>query len=246
MKTALRNLLKLAGLRLQRHRALNRFQAMEDVLLHMRSRAFVPSQVIDGGANKGQWYALARQIFPEATFHLIEPQPVCLRELHKIEGVNVHGVALSQPGVKRLRMRGGGDHGGTGCHVITPGDSLPAEDGDLMYNSCTLDDLFADRVGRHDRILLKLDLEGHEVPTLQGGRQLLKRVEVILTEVHFYDPDDRGRSVFADIHAHLIQQGFQLYDVASLSQRPRDGRLRQGDIIYVRQGSPLLQDRAWA
>jgi FkbM family methyltransferase len=219
---------------------------MEDVLLHLRSQAFTPSLVIDAGANKGQWYALAKQVFPGATFHLIEPQPVCLQDLHKIEGVNVHSVALTAPGVKRLRLGGGGAHGGTGCHVMTPGETRQAEDGALTCDSCTLDDLFADRIESDDHILLKLDLKGHEVPTLKGARQLLKSVEVILTEVHVYDPDDQGRSVFADSHAHIIQHGFQLYDVASLSHRPRDGRLRQGDIIYVRQDIPLIKDDAWA
>lgn len=111
MKATLRSLLNLAGLKIQRHRPPNRFQAMEDVLLHLRSQAFFPSQVIDAGANKGQWYALAKQVFPDSTFHLIEPQPVCLHELHKIAGVNVHGVALTEPGVKQVRMDGGGAQG---------------------------------------------------------------------------------------------------------------------------------------
>jgi FkbM family methyltransferase len=218
---------------------------MEDVLLHLRSQAFSPRHVIDAGANKGQWYALAKQVFPASTFHLIEPQPACLHELYKIEGVNVHGVALTEPGVKHLRMDGGGAQGGTGCHVMPTRVPLQTEDGAWTCDSCTLDDLFAGRVESDDHILLKLDLEGHEVPTLKGAQQLLKSVEVILTEVHFYDLDHQGRSVFADSHAHIIQHGFQLYDVASLSHRPRDGRLRQGDLIYVRQGSPLIKDDAW-
>jgi hypothetical protein len=39
--------------------------------------------------------------------------------------------------------------------------------------------------------------------------------------------------------------GFDLYDFAALVARRRDNRLRGGDVIFVRRGSPPLKDDSW-
>ena len=48
--------------------------------------------------------------------------------------------------------------------------------------------------------------------------------------------------MFDDVMAFLQARGFALFDVASLGGRPRDQRLRVGDAIFIRRGSPLGQD----
>jgi hypothetical protein len=79
---------------------------------------------------------------------------------------------------------------------------------------------------------------------LRGAAQFLRSVEVILTEVSFfsqaYEPSP------AELISFLASTGFTLYDVAALGARFRDNRLRQGDLIFVRQGTPLLADASWA
>jgi hypothetical protein len=41
-------------------------------------------------------------------------------------------------------------------------------------------------------------------------------------------------------------RGFAVYDVAALASRPSDGRVRIGDLIFVRRGSALMDDDRWA
>ena len=65
----------------------------------------------------------------------------------------------------------------------------------------------------------------------------------MLTEVPFYAQS--GIPLAAATIAFMSSVGFVLYDVASLSGRPRDNRLREGDVIFVRQDSQLLEDRRW-
>jgi hypothetical protein len=108
--------------------------------------------------------------------------------------------------------------------------------------AATLDALF-DSVKRDDRPLLKLDLQGYELHALQGGARLLKSVEAILAEVSFYA--QAYEPPIATLVSFLSDNGFQLYDIASLSGRARDNRLHQGDFIFVRGGSQLLQDGRW-
>ncbi|HVC20899.1 MAG TPA: FkbM family methyltransferase [Vicinamibacterales bacterium] len=223
----------------------NRWDALDDTILRLRTSGYLPRIVIDGGANVGDWTRRVQPIFPQAAYDLVEPQPACRPALEalarRLPAVRIHGVALTSPGATRLTMiddsRGAG---ATGVHVATAAEA--AGRSTLDVPATTLDDLFADRVSLADRALLKLDLEGHESAALAGAPRLLEAVEVLLTEVRFYDIDRSGRPVFADLLARLRTSGFELYDVATLSGRPRDGRLRLGDVVFVRRDSALMQD----
>jgi FkbM family methyltransferase len=220
---------------------------MEETLLLLRSFGYVPRVIIDGGANMGAWTQMVYSLFPMAEFHLIEPQPACaatLRELvRRTPKLTFHPVAVTEPGITRVRMIDGGKKGGgTGARVAWPDETGPDE---AEFPATTLDVLLADRVVPADRVLLKLDLEGHEMLALQGGLRLLQAVEVVLTELQFYEINKNGRPIFADMLNFLRDLGFELYDFACLSQRPRDMRLRMGDVIFVRRDSPLLADQSW-
>ena len=216
----------------------NRFEIIADVLVSMRARGFAPTVVVDGGANRGQFFALARPVFPDAVFHLIEPQPACIPDLDAAAAADrgdvfVHCTAITEPGVERVRMVGGGeDGGGVGNWVAKPSDDTP---GEIHADATTLDDA-----------LLKLDLETHELPALTGASSLLQKVEAVLTEVSFYDSNDWGAPRFAEIVAFLRERRFLLYEIASLSGRARDGRLRMGDAVFVREDSVLSRDTSWS
>lgn len=249
LKELVRQALAGAGFRITRLRPQNRFQAMDETLLLMRGYGYAPEIVIDGGANMGTWTQMARQIFPQAEFHLIEPQPACAPKLRAMVGqipkLHFHPFVLSEPGVTQVRMIGGGEYGGgTGAFVAKDHEEAGGF-GEIEVPATTLDALLAHRVTRANRALLKLDLEGHEVPALLGATKLLESVEVILTELQFYEINNNGRAVFADYLNFLRERSFELYDFACLSQRPRDMRLRMGDVVFVRRDSVLLADRSW-
>ena len=81
---------------------------------------------------------------------------------------------------------------------------------------------------------------------LAGATALLSRVEVLVTETQIYEIDRNGQPhVFADLMRILSERGFVFYDVAALASRRRDGRLRTGDVIFVRSGSALTGDNRW-
>jgi FkbM family methyltransferase len=245
-KRHLRQVLGLVGYSLHRW-PVNRFDGMQDALLLLRRSGYSPGVIIDAGANVGNWTRMARSVFHDATIHLVEPQPACRGALDDLSrrtpGLMVHPVALTEPGIHRVRMVGGGETGvGTGARVARPGEREPDA---VQCPAITLDALLADRVVREDRALLKLDLEGHELTALQGARRLLDVIEVLLTEVQFFDINDDGFPVFADVVGFLRTRGFEPYDFACLLQRPRDVRLRMGDVLFVRRDSALLADRSW-
>jgi FkbM family methyltransferase len=192
-----------AGLQIRRAGAENRFDGMLDTLRQLRRRGYAPGVVIDGGANVGQWTTLASAVFPEARFHLIEPQAECHERLESAFSApryTLHRVALTAPGVSRVSMVADGT-ASTGAAVVIGGDGLDLPT--RVVPATTLDDLLANAIRATDRALLKLDLESHELEALRGATALLNEVEVILCEVSFFDTESQGHPLFADIFDHL-------------------------------------------
>jgi|CXWL01.1.fsa_nt_gi FkbM family methyltransferase len=237
----------LAPFGLVLHRApTHRFDAVEEALLGLRNRGYRPRRVLDVGANRGQWAGKVLPIFPAARFDLIEPQPSCRHALAELTGAQAgrvvhHAVAATAPGTPFVRMAGTGEESSnTGAHV-----TLETAVGTVEMPATTLDTLFAVEITPADRALLKLDIEGHEIAALTGAERLLAAVEVILAEVQFFEIEQNGLPTFTDLLLFLRDRGFDFHDVACLASRRRDGRLRMGDVLFVRKGSELGADVRW-
>lgn len=224
---------------------LNRFQAIDDCLRHLKGLGYAPRIIVDGGAHLGDFAALADIIFPGAVIHMIEPQPACQDALSSLAAkrrFKLHPVALvsEEEAGKRVAMAAGSGPS-TGAHIVPPADRVPAN---ILVGTTTLDRLLGSTVSPGDRILLKLDLQGYELAALQGAVKTLNSVEIVLTEVSFfaqaYEPSIVQLVIFFD------ENGFDLFDVAALSARARDNRLRQGDFIFVKRGISLATDTSWA
>jgi FkbM family methyltransferase len=233
------------GFRVTRSSHANRFEATEHTLRLMEQRGFAPAEIIDAGANVGAWTLMARTIFPRATIHMIEPQSGCAPNLEMLAKTHpqlrFYPTAVTRPGRRRVALAGSdGSRKGTGAWVVDEGKESPA---DQQCDATTVDELFGDRL--RTPILLKLDLEGHELAALEGASSLLARAEVVLTEVSIFDVNDAGKPLLGDLLLFLRSRGFELYDIASLSARPRDGRLRQADAVFVRRDISLFGDRTW-
>ena len=201
-------------------------------------------RIIDAGANTGQFAATAARIFPDAAFDLIEPQPECVPGLERFAAAHgrarIHRQAVTAPGVARVSMHRGGDAAAsTGAFI--PSDGAPYST-DLDVAATTLDTLFAGEVSPGDRALLKLDLEGHELIALSGASALLQIVEVLYVEISFYEA--AGGTLFLPLANFVAARGFDLFDFGMLSARPREGRLRIGDAVFVRHNSALVTDVA--
>jgi FkbM family methyltransferase len=235
MKRIIKSILAHTPYRLVRDRGINRFQAIDQSLANMKKRGYRPLVVIDGGAHLGTFSLATANTFPDATYHLIEPQGPCLSPLRRLCAKHrfvLHEFALSdQPGTVRFLKT---TVPSTGAYVnpIYPGVEA------ITVSAVTLDDLFAARITRDMRPLLKLDIQGQELAALKGGLTLLQSIEAVLVEVMFlpFGPTPANIVTFFD------ENGFDLYDIASLSGRMRDNRLAGGDLIFARRGSGLMAD----
>jgi FkbM family methyltransferase len=176
--------------------------------------------------------------------HVIEPQSGCRAALEAFraarESVYLHSIVVSRPGAREVQMAWA-DSGSTGAHVVRH----PAGRDDVTpVLATTLDELLGPRLGADDRLLMKLDVEGHELDVLAGSERVLPRVEVIISEVWLFS-EDAGSGTFVDYARALDRLGFVFYDIAALGARQRDDRLRVADAVFVRRGSPLIADDHW-
>lgn len=244
MRKLLQWMLRSAGLHVSRLPS-NRFDAMLEVLQRLARERFRPTVIIDCGANRGQWATIVSAVFPDVPLHLIEPQTACRPALDAFAArrgaAEVHTMVVSRPGAHTVRMIDG-NSGSTGAHITHD----PARTDGALVPATTIDTLLSDRLRDTDRVLLKLDVEGHELDVLAGARAVLSRVDVIISEVDFYDVEHTGHPTFVQYSTVLSEYGFAFYDFATLASRKRDGRLRLGDALFVRRGSSLLADNRWA
>ena len=121
-REARRRIVRRCGYRITRRQPGVRGQAMEEALAVMKSMGFHPNVVIDDGANFGQWTRSIHPLFPNARWHLIEPQPTCHPELARFAAKHrdmaLHRVALTQPGVREVSLTGiGTDGGSSGAYI---------------------------------------------------------------------------------------------------------------------------------
>lgn len=240
LKTVVRRLVGLTPYRISSGPA-NRFDAIEPFLHHVAQMGLRPRRIIDGGAHLGTFARAAREAFPAAEIHMVEPQPACaarLRELASSPGFHLHPVALT--GEKMIVHMIALEEPDTSAHIAWEGARHLAK---LDVQGETLDALFADDSTPEDRLLLKLDLQGHELLALKGASRLLESVEVILTEVSFFVQAEEP--TVSELVSFLNDVGFDLFDVVGVSGRARDERARQGDFVFVRRQTPLWADRGW-
>ena len=195
--------------------------------------------VVDVGANRGQFalYALAR--FPSAHIIAFEPLPEpreqMMRLFQKQDRVEVVPVAL-------------GDNDGEGVMHLSAKDdsssllaiggrqvsSFPGteEIGTTVTRVRTLDSVLADCELRRPA-LLKVDVQGFELPVLRGAEKTLESFDQILVEASFVELYE-GQALFPAISSHLEAHSFQLVS-GRISAVDTSGRWLQGDFLYERR-----------
>jgi FkbM family methyltransferase len=249
LKNAARRLLGALGLEVRRRSVLppdaDERRTRLAVLSHAASLGFAPTTVIDVGAAEGTFTRECRQVFPLASYVLVEPLQEFAEPLARLgrsaSGIRVHAAAAAgRPGRVRIHV-----------HPDLDGSSLllEAEGGTVngtprSVEAITLDGLL-ETDGLAGPILLKLDVQGAELEVLAGAPRTLSATEFVLAEVSFYQAFENGPQL-ADIVTYMKARGFAAYDVCGFLYRPLDGALAQADVAFVREDGLFRRSRAFA
>jgi FkbM family methyltransferase len=212
--------------------------------------------VLDVGANSGTSLVEFKEWWPTSTVHCFEPQQECWLDLDKQLKKYKKKVVINQCAVGNVAKSDAIFY----THQINTGVSgfnkINVQSKDSIYlnelaaNSpdavaqyeqslnheravrvIRLDDyLFEKKIEHVD--MLKIDTQGFEPQVLEGLGDRLKDVDVVITELMFYDYYERSLT-FSDIERFLIPAGFHLYDISHIAKNPMNGRTDWVDVIYI-------------
>lgn len=196
--------------------------------------------VIDVGANTGQFAGLIHRLCHQARILSFEPVPDCLPELNatlaSIPGSKAFPIALGEkPGSVRM------NHSVfTPCSSLLAGTDRLGED----YPDAALVQSIEVPLERLDDtlsgeqldpgILVKLDVQGYEVPVIRGATAILNRAAIVVVEVCFFRRLYEGQPLFDDIYGVLKDLGFTYMGNPEQHCRKSDGRIVEADAVFER------------
>jgi FkbM family methyltransferase len=215
---------------------------LEDV----KARGFVPSGIIDVGANRGSWARMALSIFPRSGIILIEPQDEMdqpLAELCREKANCVHVKAGAGRAEGELVQTIWDDFDGS-SFLPGPNEKL-AKIGRQRRTPVTTIDAILARSGNFSPGLVKLDVQGFEIEALSGGNKLFGITELFVIETALF-PFMIGQPTTREIVSFMADRGYELYDVTEFVRRPYDGALGQVDFAFAKSDGALRSSYRWA
>jgi FkbM family methyltransferase len=208
----------------------------------LSAAGFVPKTVIDVGVGPGTPWLYAS--FPSAHFELFEPiaafRPLIEQATKDLDAV-VHYCALGDQRSK-LPLQINVESPTSSTMARFTGKYVRAAMGTRAIPTMIEQEVevrMLDEFGPFTGpTLLKLDVEGYEAKVLQGARETLHGVDVIISEVSVAPRTEVGLSMPA--YLSLLESfGFAAINVADISALGRGGPIAYMDIVFARTDSPL-------
>lgn len=209
---------------------------MYSALLRLKDIGVNPECIIDVGAAVGSWSENAIEIWPSASFHLIEPlteQTIKLEKLKKkYSKINIHeGVAGNTTGSVSFSVSE--DLDGSGVYGVQGNTrDVPVFKIDVIVKN---------ELGP---ILIKMDTHGYELPILEGAISTLVRSEVLIIEVYGFYVSPTS-VLFHKLSAYLEDHGFRLFDIVDIMRREKDSAFWQADAVYLKSNHPIFADNKY-
>jgi FkbM family methyltransferase len=213
--------------------------------------------IFDVGANVGSTLEEFKSWWPESTVHCFEPQRECWESLERLTDrfapgsvvINkvaagkeanrealffTHDISSGISGFNKVNLQSLDSIRLNQISKLAPdafGEYERTLNHERRVQIVRLDD-YINTTGTKRVNLLKLDTQGYEPEVLEGFGRRLSDVDVVVTELMFYDYYERSLS-FSDIEHFLLPAGFHLYDISHISKNPMNGRTDWVDVIYV-------------
>ena len=211
-------------------------------LANLQKRGLKPQVVLDIGANYGAWSHIAKVVFQDAQFYLIEPQVEMKPFLDRF--------CADNSGAKWF-LAGAGSRSGE--LILTAwddfaGSSFLASEGQPAENQRRVPVVAIDSLVEQGEMslpdLIKIDVQGFEMEVLLGSLSCFGYTEMFIIEVSFFKTHPE-RPVFLDIVNFMAEKGYIVYDFADLKRRPFDGALGQADVCFVKRDGIFTRHKRW-
>jgi FkbM family methyltransferase len=185
------------------------------------------NSVLDIGAHVGAFSGSIRLILPNASIHMIEPNPLCEDALKMVPNSSYTMCLLSDKEEEKIYLM-------NKENLLSTGNSYYREltehfsDQNLVrvaMQSFTLDGLFPGK--RFD--FIKLDTQGSEIDIMRGGRRLISEAKFVLIECSVQTYNE-GSPLVNEVIGEMRGLGFSIHSL--IGSHVHDGRLMQQDYLF--------------
>jgi len=194
-------------------------------LIELRERGFNPTNIIDVGANVGQWFNTARWVFPKATILSIEPNPEAYKHLVKVNSNSICVGLGADEGVLDMYVNRN-DPKCTGASVYKEQTYHYVDPNIIQIPIKTLDS-----IGKAFD-LIKVDVQGAERDVLVGGINTLKSATFVTLELAVMRYN-QGAPLINEMITYMSDNGFLFYDVFEMHYM--GNALIQIDVCFVNE-----------
>lgn len=201
----------------------------------LRAKGFSPRVAIDIGGFVGEWTVMCREIWPDTSVCIFEPQQ------DKQAGLKALAQRLGRVEVKPTCLGETPDTtvefyleetGSSTMQMITRPDARK-----VVMPSTTLARAVAGTPFEKPDIV-KIDVQGAELAVMRGGLEVIRHAEVVMLEVSFIE-EYKGAPLFYDIVTFMHAQGFVVHDIAYIWRNTCSRSMNEADIIFTRADSRL-------
>ena len=176
------------------------------ILQTINSYGYAPRKILDIGANKGNWTKEVKCIFPNASYTLIEPTNY--DELKNSPDKVIYELLSNSSKIVEWYQ-----NKSTGDSMFKENTGFYANCKPLMKQTTTLDELFKNN---EQFDLIKIDVQGAEIPVLEGGLNLIKNTSFIVLELPFIGQYNSGVPDFLTHIKFMDSVGFIVYDISEI------------------------------
>ena len=210
------------------------------IKLTLQDKGYVPSVILDIGANKGDWTTSMKKIYPESTYYLFEATNYIELERFK-DDTNVHLYTNTILNNKIDEVEW--------YSISSTGDSIYKENS-LAYKNVDptkrktvdLDTIIQnDNILKNDNnIFIKIDCQGAEIPILKGATSILHKTDFILLEIPFFGEYNKGVPNFLEHIKYMDSIGFIPYDIVELHYVCNYNI--QVDMVFIKKEHKFCED----
>lgn len=201
-------------------------------LLNAHSLGLRPRHLLDIGANRGKWSAIAKRTFPDCVVTLVEPQQEMASPLNSF--CRKHADC-------RWLCCGVGGRNGEAVFTVNPntvGSSFNISPETARQHSWerrtvpvyTVDHLVRETIG-HVPEIVKIDAEGNEFKILSQANCLWGTTELIFVEVNYVD-DTPLTNAFVEMVKFMDDRDYVPFDFSWFCKN-KAGRLSIGEVAFV-------------
>lgn len=178
----------------------------------LRDKGYIPTTIFDIGAHHGDWTDSMLNIYPESKYYLFEGiNYIELDKFNNRNNINIYKNILLNDKIEEVdwyeeQNTGDSFYKEKSKHFVNtiPIKKFTIDLDTLLYNNNILLD---------DKIFIKIDCQGAEIPILKGAKNLLNKTDFIVLEIPLFGVYNEGVPNFLEHIKYMDSINFIPYDM---------------------------------